>query len=161
MVIIMNGDKIRDEIIDLLKTKGINFEYLEHQETRTSEDSAKIRGTKLEEGAKALILKGAKTGLNFMTVVPANRKANLDVLSSEVGDNLVLESPGIILEKYGLEVGAIPPFGNLLNVPVFIDGKFVDNDQVSFNCGLRTCSIIMKSKDMLEVIGGKIGAYSK
>ncbi|MES2345326.1 MAG: YbaK/EbsC family protein, partial [Chlamydiota bacterium] len=67
----------------------------------------------------------------------------------------------VIEERYGLQVGGIPPFGNLLNIETFFDAEIAKLDKLAFNCGLRTESIIMKSADLIALVGPELGAFSK
>ena len=153
-------NSIHDLILDLLKSNNIEFKYLEHEEVKTSEESAKIRDTKLEQGAKALILKGKKSGNNIMVVLPAHKKANIEKIEQILSEKFEFESPDNILKKWGIQVGGVPPFGNLLNLPTYIDKEVLNNDIVVFNCGTRTSSIFMNPKDMVELIKGELGEYS-
>ncbi|MBI2139045.1 YbaK/EbsC family protein, partial [Candidatus Woesearchaeota archaeon] len=61
----------------------------------------------------------------------------------------------------GVSVGAVPPFGNLFGIPVYIDASVTANEQIAFNAGLHTKSIIMKSRDLVKVTGAKTGEFGK
>lgn len=95
-----------------------------------------------------------------MVVLPAHKKADLTKLERVIGEKLELEDPKIIFDKWGLQIGAVPPFGNLLNIRTYIDKGLLENEDVSFNCGLRTALVIMKSADMVPLINGTPGEYS-
>src|SRR5271163_4337431 len=56
--IFFGGEHIRNEIIRLAHAKEIAFEHLAHEATPTCQDSARVRGTLMEEGIKSLILRG-------------------------------------------------------------------------------------------------------
>ena len=108
-----------------------------------------------------MVLKGEKTGKNIMVVIPAHKKANLKSLSQIVGEKLHFETPDKILERWNIQVGGVPPFGNLLGTTTYVDRGVLNNENISFNCGLRTASIVMKSKDLVNLIGGILGDYSQ
>ena len=61
-----------DRVESLLKQHSITFQELRHEPVYTSEEAARIRGTPLASGAKALIVKGEEGFIMF--VVPADRK---------------------------------------------------------------------------------------
>ena len=61
-----------DRLEALFKQHGITFEVLRHEPVYTSEEAARIRGTPLASGAKALVCKGDETFVMF--VLPADRK---------------------------------------------------------------------------------------
>jgi Ala-tRNA(Pro) deacylase len=61
-----------ERVESVLNQHGIAFQTLRHEPVYTSEDAARIRGTPLASGAKALICKGDAGFVMF--VIPADRK---------------------------------------------------------------------------------------
>lgn len=61
-----------ERVESLLQQHGIAFRVLRHEPVYTSEEAARVRGTALASGAKALICKGEAGFVMF--VVPADRK---------------------------------------------------------------------------------------
>ncbi len=159
--IFFGAENIRNEIIHQLKSKKIDFTHFEHEPTVTSEDSARVRNLKLEEGVKALILRGKNTKKNFQFNIPAHLKVDMKAVCSIVGEKCEFEDPTVILERFGLQVGAIPPFGNLLNIDTYYDEQITKYEKAAFNCGFTTESIIMQSKDLIALVNPKIGNFSK
>ena len=149
---VYHGKEVMDEIIRRLTKNGITFKRVEHMEVSTSEESAKVRGTDLSEGVKAIILRSRKTGKNIMVCVPADLKVDLKIIESLEKDKFEFESKEVIKDRYDLEVGSIPPFGNLLGLKVYFDKRILEKDIAAFNCGTRTDSIIMAPKDLVRII---------
>lgn len=159
---------IKDQIRKLLEENAFDYKYMEHEETPTSADAARIRGTKLEEGAKAIILKSRKEGTNYMVALPGHLKIDFRSIEKKIKQEtgvrieLTFEDSKLILDKYGLVIGGIPPFGELLGIETFYDKKIFDNEKMDFNCGERTASIEMKTEDYKKLIdNSKIGEFSK
>jgi nondiscriminating aspartyl-tRNA synthetase len=71
------------------------------------------------------------------------------------------EDPSVILERFGLQIGGVPPFGPLLGLDTYYDTEIADKSAVAFNCGLATESILMKGKDLIELVDPKWGSFSK
>ncbi|MBS0623112.1 MAG: aspartate--tRNA(Asn) ligase [Verrucomicrobia bacterium] len=159
--IFFGGENIRNEILRLLKDHGVDFKHIAHEETATSEASAQIRQTKLEEGVKALILKGKTSKKNYQFNLPAHLKLDMQAVTDLVAEKCEFEDPEVIKERFGLIIGGVPPFGPLLNVETFYDEKIQMNDRAAFNCGLKNESIIMKSADLIKLVNPKIGRFSK
>jgi nondiscriminating aspartyl-tRNA synthetase len=145
------GESLFPEILRRLRKNNIEFKHLEHKAASTSEESANIRGTKLEQGVKALILRSKKTGKNYMVCVRADLKLNLKLIEGIVGEKLEFESPEGIKDRYGLDLGAIPPFGNLLGLNVYITKNILEQEEIAFNAGTKSDSILMKSKDLVRM----------
>ncbi|MBL8015040.1 MAG: aspartate--tRNA(Asn) ligase [Candidatus Doudnabacteria bacterium] len=158
--VINGGANIRDAIVAMLKEREIKFTHMEHEETPTSEDSARVRGAALSEGAKALILAGKQSGTNVMLVVPGDKKADFKALEEVVGEKLEMEKPDKIQQKFGLQIGGVPPYGNLFGLKVYMDEAVAANKVVSFNCGLRTESISMSGSDLAETTEASVGNFS-
>ena len=159
--IFFGGENIRNEIIHQLHSKKIDFDHQIHEPTPTSEDSARVRKVKMEEGVKALILKGKNSKKNYQFNIPAHLKVDMKAVAEVVGEKCEFEDPAVILERYGLQIGGVPPFGNLLNLDNYYDEEITTHERAAFNCGLTTESIIMKAKDLLGVVEPKIGKFTK
>lgn len=154
-------ESIRNEIIRLLKKDDHEFEYKIHPATPTSEDSARERGTTIQEGVKALILRGKQSKKNFQINIPSHKKLDMKKVAEVVGEKCDFEDPAVIKERFGLDVGGIPPFGQLLLLDTYFDQEIEKEERAAFNCGLLTESIVMKSKDLIALVQPKIGDFSK
>lgn len=159
--IFFGGENIRNEIMRLAKQQEIDFKHMSHEETATSEDSARVRGTRMNEGIKSIILRGKNTKKNYQLNIPSHLKLDMKAVAEAVGEKCEFESPDVLKERFGLVVGSIPPFGTLLNVDTFFDEGIKELDQSAFNCGLLTESIVMKAKDLITLVQPKFGAFAK
>lgn len=159
--IFFGAENIRNEIIRLLKHHEIEFQHVAHDPTPTSEDSARVRNTRLEEGVKSLILRGKTSKKNYQINIPSHLKLDMKAVTDVLGEKCEFESPEVIKERFGLTVGGVPPFGNLLNLDNYFDDRVIHNERAAFNCGMPTESIIMKSKDLIQLLQPKIGSFVK
>ena len=159
--IFFGGENIRNEIVRQLRHHDIDFKHVVHEATPTSQDSARVRGTLLEEGVKSLILRGKNTKKNFQFNIPSHLKLDMKACADAVGEKCEFEDPAIILERYGLQIGGVPPFGNLLNLDNYFDDRVKEQSRAAFNCGLPTESIIMPSKDLFMISDAKLGRFAK
>jgi len=155
------AENLRNEIIRLLKEKGMDYQHLVHEATLSSEDSANIRGTLLEEGVKSILLKGKTSKKNYQFNIPAHLKLDMKAVAELTGEKCEFEDPGVILERFGLLTGGVPPFGSLLDLDTFFEEGISQNARAAFNCGMPTESIIMKAKDLIELVQPKIGSFAK
>lgn len=150
---ICGGENLRNEILDQLRQAKVSFRHFTHEPTpKTSKGASELRNVKLEEGVKALILRGKDSNQNFQFNLPANLKLDMKKVTEIVREKCAFEDPAIILNKYGLLVGSIPPFGYLLGISTFFDEKIQKMSRVHFNCGLLTESIEMAGLDLLDVV---------
>jgi prolyl-tRNA editing enzyme YbaK/EbsC (Cys-tRNA(Pro) deacylase) len=56
----------------------------------------------------------------------------------------------------GVQVGAVPPFGNLFGLDVIADPGLFDNERIVFNAGDRRFSIAMRSDDFQRIARPRI-----
>lgn len=149
---VYQGKELIMAIEKSLNSRGYNYEKMSHRETKTSEESAHERGTKLGEGVKAIILRGKNSGKNVMVCLPSDQKVDTKRIKELEGENFEFEKPEVIASKYGLEVGGVPPFGNLLGMKVYFDPAIKAEARAAFNCGSTAESIIMQSSDLIALI---------
>lgn len=159
--IFFGEENIRNEIIRLIKDNNFKFEHLVHKPTPSSEDSAAVRGTSMMEGVKALILRGKQSKKNYQMNIPSQLKLDMKAVSEVVGEKCEFEEPEVIKERFGLVVGGVPPFGSLLNLDTYFDERILQSERAAFNCGLQTESIIMKAKDLVNIVQPKIARIAK
>ena len=93
-----------------------------------------------------------------MVVLPANHKVDFAQLERDLGvKNAELASED---EFRGLfpecDVGAMPPFGNLYDMDVFIEEGLIDNDRIAFNAGSHTEVIRVPMNDFQRLVKPKV-----
>jgi Ala-tRNA(Pro) deacylase len=145
-----------------LKAAGIAFREVEHEPTRTSEESAAARGEDLKVGAKALLL---QTGDCFrLFVLPADRKLDSAAIRGHLG---VRKTRFATLEELhelvGLVPGSVPPFGEpILPFELYADEQLgAETDKLAFNAGSLRNSIIMAASDWEAIARPKRFRFSK
>lgn len=155
----LRSKTVYQSIKKLLLENNVSFKEFEHPPVRTSDDAAKIRGTDISHGAKALIFEADKKPI--MIVVPGDRKVDTKKFKElyKVKDLRML-TPAEILEKFGLEVGSIPPWGNVLGIPTYFDQALLLNIAVDFNAGFLTKSMEIKYGDLENIVKPVIGKFS-
>jgi len=133
-----------------LRAEGVAFEILEHAPAFTSEEAARVRGTQLRQGAKALVVRAEDRFVHC--VLPADLKADNAALRAILGTRkLRFATREELVRLTGCEPGAVPPFGNLFGLPVFVDEALCDNDRIVFNVGSHARSITMRPADLVRV----------
>jgi len=84
-----------------------------------------------------------------MAVVPANREVNLEALRQAAGAAYAelaqeREFKGDFPE---CEAGAMPPFGNLYGMAVYVEPHLAEDALIAFNAGTHTEVVRMAYKD--------------
>jgi prolyl-tRNA editing enzyme YbaK/EbsC (Cys-tRNA(Pro) deacylase) len=138
-------------ILSLLEDCGASYRRVAHEPTRTSEDSARVRGEPLAVGGKALIVKAADR--HVLLVVSAARRLDSAKLKRALGVKKTrFATPDELLDLTGLVPGAVPPFGEpILPLPLYVDTSVLANERIAFNAGSLTDSVIMPVDDYRRV----------
>jgi Ala-tRNA(Pro) deacylase len=149
-----------DRLSLMLRDRDVAFEVLEHEPVFTSEEAARIRGTSLASGAKALICKADDAF--FMFVLPADRRLASKEVRKRLGlRGLRFASREEVLEMTGLAPGSIPPFGSLFGLPTYCDEMLRDEAIINFNAGDHSISVSMAYEDFFRVEQPEIGPFAE
>lgn len=157
-----------DKIESLLRENGFWYERFLHEPVRTSEEAAAVRtGYLQKQGTKSLIVKvkdATGTGPNkrfVMLVVPGDKQFDKKKVKSELGftDVRFANEDEVSQITGGILPGGVPPFGNLFELPVYVDVSVFENEKVIFNAGDRRVSIGMLSADYRALIAPIVHSF--
>ncbi|MCJ7739792.1 hypothetical protein MUP32_00550 [Candidatus Microgenomates bacterium] len=158
----MNYHKAVKQIIDILTNNHCWFETFEHEPVATSEEAAKVRhGYSLAQGAKAIIVRAKMAGGEkrfIMLVLPGDCRFDNDKVKNATGakDIRFATKEEINTVTDEVQIGGVPPFGNLFGLSVFADQKVFDQEKIIFNAGDQRFSIAMYSKDFQNIVNPQV-----
>ena len=139
-----------------LDQKGVKYAQQSHLTAYTAAGVASVSHVKGKEMAKAvMVLADEKL---VMLVVPANTHIRLKQAKSALKARQVfLASEADFAHIFpDCEVGAMPPFGNLYGVPVFVDETLPRDKEIVFNAGNHREIIRMNYSEYARVVEPKI-----
>lgn len=154
-------ESVLDAIRSLLEENGVPYREMTHAPTRTSEESAAARGEPQSIGGKALLIK--IRGEFRLFVLSAARKLDNRALKDRFGvQETRFATPEEILDLTGLVPGSIPPFGRpVLPFDLYADESVLENDQIAFNAGSLTTSMVMPREDWVRLAKPEFLRFSK
>ncbi len=143
-----------------LDANDVRYRLIHHEETRTSEDSARVRGEELRIGGKALLVK--TDDIFRLFVLSAANKFRSAAIKKHFGCRRVrFASADELMALTGLVPGCVPPFGRpILPFDLFVDESIVANERIAFNAGSLTDSIIMNVDDYLRIAAPEVFSFS-
>lgn len=145
------GDETVLKIRQLLDSNNVDYQFLEHEEVRTSEEAAKVRKTKVSDGAKAMLIKSKEyTNKYLMIVIPADAQLSLNKVNQIFSEEFEIAPKEDIEEYTGIKMGGVPPFGRIMGIEVYFDKRMWSKETSAFNCGRKDRSIIMKAEDLIK-----------
>ena len=153
-------DNVLDHVTRLLTLHDIAFREVQHEPTRTSEESAKARGEDIAIGGKAILMKVGEEHKLF--VLSAAKKIDSSKIKNHFGvKKLRFATPEELQELTGLVPGAVPPFGKpILPFDIYVDLSITTNESIAFNAGSLTTSIIMNCRDYLTLVSSEVFDFS-
>jgi len=136
------------------------YEILAHRPAFTAQEVAAAQHVPPQELAKVVIV---RTRDRFvMAVLPAPRRVDLHRLAEVLPEGrvrLATEQEFVQLFPH-CEVGAMPPFGNLFGLPVYVDRSLEDDEEIVFPAGTHTETVRMKYADFVHLVQPVIGNFS-
>lgn len=145
-----------DAVHDLLDEHGIDYEVHEHPRAVTASRLAEAEGVTGWDVAKPVLL--SIGGELAMVVVAGPTHVDLDKASDVLGHNEVeLADEDEFAARFpDAETGAEAPFGNLYDIPVFLDEQLRARDQMVCRDGSHTRTITLATSDYVEVVAPEI-----
>jgi Ala-tRNA(Pro) deacylase len=139
-----------------LKSNHVKFTNINHSPAFTAQEVAASAHISGKQFAKTVIVKIGKQ--LAMVVIPANDHVNFADLRLATGQSDVdLASESEFKSKFPeCEVGAMPPFGNLYDMPVFVSNELAHLDQIIFNAGSHSELVQMAYADFERLVKPKV-----
>lgn len=102
-------------------------------------------------------------GFFGLAVLPANTHVDLHALGYAVGAKTLrmATEEEIALLFPDSEVGAMPPFGNLYAVPVYVDERLTVEETIAFNAGTHRDVIHMRYRDFERLVEPAILRFAR
>ena len=140
-----------------LDNAGVAYTVHPHPPAYTAQEIAHFVHVPGREMVKSVVLKSDE-GKLIMAVLSANNTVNLDILRNEIGcEVLRLASEAEFRDAFPTcEPGAMPPFGNIFNVPAWCETNLSRNRQIEFNAGTHQETIRMNFDDFRSLVNPKL-----
>jgi Ala-tRNA(Pro) deacylase len=146
---------IHERLKELLAREGADFRVVEHEAEGRTELIAKIRGNRVEQATKSIVVMirfGKKEARYVLANVPGHCRVDLNGIRDLYGGTQSAFAPREKAEELsGCVTGSIPPFSFNAELEVLADPLIQDNEEVVFNAGRLDRSIFMKCADFIRI----------
>lgn len=141
-----------NKLKEFLDSQKVKYVTISHSAAYTAQEvaaSAHVRG---KDMAKTVMV--TLDGKMAMAVIPASRKVGFDLLRKVSGaEDVQLASERAFCDIFpGCEVGAMPPFGNLYGMDVYVSKLLADDEEIVFNAGSHTELIRLAFQDFIRIV---------
>lgn len=143
-----------DQLVALLSAGNARFRVLEHPAEGQSDAVARLRGTRPEQGAKAMLCMTKGEPLTpVLAVLPGPARLDFKKLGVAVGaKKATLADPALAQEMTGCVMGAVPPFALSTGIRLVADPSLLSsNVEIAFNAGRLDRSIVLAVDDYLRL----------
>lgn len=134
----------------------VKYLTIQHSRAYTASEIAYKSHIPHQELAKTVIVK--VDGEMAMAVVPASRFVDFTRLSAALAALKVeLADESEFADRFpDCEIGAMPPFGNLFDMPVFVSEKLASDPEIAFNAGTHAELIRLSFADFISLVKPRI-----
>jgi Ala-tRNA(Pro) deacylase len=141
---------------EFLDSKGVRYVAISHSPAFTAQEIAASAHIPGEEVAKTVIVE--MDGQLAMAVMPAPCRVDLERLREAAGANYAhLAAEEDFTSRFpNCEVGAMPPFGNLFDMPVYVDKALALDDKIAFTAGTHHELVQLAYEDFQALANAKV-----
>jgi Ala-tRNA(Pro) deacylase len=150
----------RQRLRRYLDEHHIKYVAFSHSRAFTAQKIAASAHIPGQELAKTVIVK--LNGELAMAVLPASSKINFALLRDATGAEEVqlAGEADFAAVLPDCEVGSMPPFGNLYQMPTYVDRTLAADELIAFNAGSHTELIQMSYRDFIRLANPKVVALA-
>jgi Ala-tRNA(Pro) deacylase len=149
---------ILTKLKEFLDANAVRYEVRSHPTAYTAQEVAAAEHVPGREMAKVVMVRDG--GGYLMAVLPAPYHVGLVRLGKAVGRTdlrLATEAEFAVLFP-GCEPGAMPPFGNLYGIPVWVDESLAGDDEIAFNAGNHEQTVHMTYADFARLVRPRVAS---
>jgi len=145
---------------EYLEKNQVSFEVGYHQRVYTAQEIAAAEHVRGRELAKVVMVKA--DGKMVMLVLPASFRVDMEKLKGILKSKKVEKAKEEEFQDLfaDCEVGAMPPFGNLYNLDVWVDQVLTEDKDIVFNAGSHVETLKIKYSDYARLVNPKVGQFS-
>jgi Ala-tRNA(Pro) deacylase len=149
-----------ERLLEFLDENGVPYELTRHPTAYTAQEIADRAGISGKQFAKTVMVK--LDGKLAMAVVPGADKVNFALLKQVTGAGIVvLATEPEFKEVFpDCDLGAMPPFGTLYGLRVYVASSLSEAETIAFNAGTHTELVTMPFRDFVRLVEPRFGQFS-
>ena len=149
---------ILTKLKEFLDANRVHYEVRSHRTAYTAMEVAEAEHVPGREMAKVVMVRDG--GSYLMAVLPAPSRVDLEQLGKaarRTGLSLATEAEFAGLFP-GCDPGAMPPFGNLYGIPVWVDEALTRDEEIVFNAGTHEQTVHMRYADFARLVQPRVAS---
>lgn len=150
-----------EKLKKFLNENNVRFVCVSHSPAFTAQEIAASAHIPGKELAKTVMVE--IDGNMAMAVLPASYQVDLEALARLSGAQSVTLASEQQFEALfpECEPGAMPPFGNLYGLPVYVAETLGEDKEIAFNAGSHTELVRLAYADFARLVDSRVGRFEK
>jgi Ala-tRNA(Pro) deacylase len=149
-----------EKLKQFLDKEHVRYTTLAHSPSYTAQEIAALAHVSGKELAKTVMVD--LDGRIAMAVLPADQKVALSELREAAGVSKARfatedEFKGLFPD---CETGAMPPFGNLYGMDVYVAAPLTEDEEIAFNAGSHTQLMRIPYRDFERLVHPKVADFT-
>ncbi|MCP5113280.1 MAG: YbaK/EbsC family protein [bacterium] len=152
---------ILERLQHLLSASGVSYTHHVHATAYTAKEVAALEHLPQHKVAKVVVFTGDE-GYG-MAVLPADYVVDMQELRAALG----LKRARLATEKElgelfaDCELGAMPPFGGLYDLPTYVESSLTEEETIAFNAGTHRDVVYLRLEDYKKLAGPKVVHFAR
>lgn len=144
-----------------LHAKGVPYEVVLHADVDDALEKAELLEVPLDAILKAILLETSAG--EAIAVLPGSRRIDKKAIADITGDPHVrlADEDELVTHFKNFELGALPPSGGLLGVPMYVDATAFQHERVIVSSGRRGESLMVDLLDLMKPEVVTAGLFSE
>jgi Ala-tRNA(Pro) deacylase len=149
-----------ESLKDFLDSHGVKYVTVTHSKAYTAHEVAASAHVPGKEMAKPVIVK--VDGRMAMAVLPASQRVSFEQLRDAIGArDVTLAAEDEFRALFpDCEVGAMPPFGNLYGLDVYVADALAEDQEIAFNAGTHTEVVRLAYADFERLVKPQVMSFA-
>lgn len=148
------------KLLEFLDENHVRYITIRHSSAFTAQEIAAKAHISGKELAKTVMIK--VDGKMAMAVLPASFHVDFESLKEIFGTrNVILATENEFRNRFpDCDLGAMPPFGNLYGMEVYVADQLTQDKEIAFNAGSHTELIRLSFEDYQRLVKPRIFRFS-
>jgi Ala-tRNA(Pro) deacylase len=156
------GMNCKQRLESYLRENAVPYQSQNHARAVTAQEVAATEHVPGKMFAKTVIILPADEEKMAMLVLPTPYHVNPQKAAAALGAREVrLADEERFADAFpDCEVGAMPPFGNLYDVPVYVDKTLAEDETIVFRAGTHTDTLSVSYTDFERLVGPTVAEFA-
>ncbi len=147
------------KVISYLEKNKIKYEVISHRQVFTAHDLAMTLHLQHGQIAKSLLMKADNDYI--LAILSADKNLDMKKLAKLIkAKKIVMPKEKVMTEKFKVKPGALPAFGGLYKLPVYVDKLILKQKKILLSPGSFVDSLLLNPKDYVILEGAIVGSFS-